>query len=781
MNDPIWGTIELRAWEVALLDTPLLQRLRGVRQLGLAQYVFPGAAHDRLEHTCGVLGAVEAMIQALSRQIERANRSSPISPLPEITVEQHTALRLAALLHDIGHGPFSHAIELLLAHSRDTPDLKTWRTGIVAMQRLLKTTYQLNKPPSTSESLAVAMIATRAMGGVLGHPNLPFPRPSVSELQHQIMAGVVGAIDGPGASHLTRIISSQIDGDKLDYLARDAHHTGLEIGFDTDRLLAKLEVLWVTRENTDPSLGSLRVRADHSPGGHYLEIGIAASGFGSFEQMLIGRTFLYDRLYHHHKVRAADAMAQRLVLAAEAERQEQFRLEELFIPVSDDTMIRLLGGEVTMGTIHITGQAAGRLAHGILARELYHRAFAFRGRLIVCPEGLTESAKEGLRRAKWSSVTKTLDKLEGRLALERAIFDIAKQIVVALRENGVTTAEVEQAESTLNLGGAEQVIVDLSEQKADAIRTLARYPDGTLRVPEFSFNPVKWADAYELQKRTGYVFCPRDVVPIVAIAAKLVFLERFGIVMSREADAYIKARSDLPAEWRSALQNSGLMDDAAFSHLDRETYTLIRIEEKHIPAPAAWLEDDPDFAVRIAAQLNGCLPSGLVDADLKALEETFSGLFAFIDGWHAGPSISSQVENEADLQGRLRTFLVGRGLKVVEGASQSGGKYDLFVQDRILLENKFTGQEANPETWAAGAATQGRRYAVALSSRIIFIPLAYIPTAGAVPAKPKSFAVRPISPLDNRRAEIRMLIPYGAPSPSRESPYSAYPAEPLLS
>jgi HD superfamily phosphohydrolase len=114
INDPIWGTIELAPWEVALLDTALLQRMRGVRQLGLAQLVFPGAGHDRLEHILGVVGAVEECVQSLSRQIDRWNRDHKTVQLPPIRSEDRYALRLAALLHDIGHGPFSHAIEPVL-------------------------------------------------------------------------------------------------------------------------------------------------------------------------------------------------------------------------------------------------------------------------------------------------------------------------------------------------------------------------------------------------------------------------------------------------------------------------------------------------------------------------------------------------------------------------------------------------------------------------------------------------------------------------------------------
>ena len=114
VNDPIWGTIELLPWEVALLDTPLLQRMRGVRQLGLAHLVFPGACHGRLEHILGVVGAIEETSRTLMRQIERWNRNNKQQTIPTISEGDLRMVRLAGLLHDIGHGPFSHALEPVL-------------------------------------------------------------------------------------------------------------------------------------------------------------------------------------------------------------------------------------------------------------------------------------------------------------------------------------------------------------------------------------------------------------------------------------------------------------------------------------------------------------------------------------------------------------------------------------------------------------------------------------------------------------------------------------------
>jgi HD superfamily phosphohydrolase len=401
INDPIWGTIELLPWEVALLDTPLLQRMRGVRQLGLAQLVFPSASYDRLEHTIGVVGPVEETVRALSRQIDRWNRNNKINPLPTIGDEDRYALRLAALFHDIGHGPFSHALEPVLevgspleTNGGETTTGPNWRRDLKSVQNELKSTYTLNSTPAVSEAIAVMMVLSDPLTRVLASDRLfTERRRAAEELQEVILAAIIGGVEGPGASHLAALISSQIDADKLDYLARDAHHAGLEIGFDTDRLLAKLEVLRVRPDNIDASAAELRDRAARSPDNVYQQIGIAASGFGSFEQMLIGRTFLYDRLYHHHKVRAAEAMAQRLMLVAERERGKRFDLGEIFLSVGDDTLLRVFSGEVTHPKITLVAGQAQALARSILDRELLHRAFAFRGRFVASPPGLsTETA-----------------------------------------------------------------------------------------------------------------------------------------------------------------------------------------------------------------------------------------------------------------------------------------------------------------------------------------------------------------------------------------------------
>lgn len=774
VNDPVWGMIELLPWEVALLDTPLIQRMRGVRQLGLAQLVFPGANHGRLEHLIGVIGAAEEVLRSLRRQIERWNRSSsPQLPLPHITDAQGYAIRMAALLHDIGHGPFSHAIEPVLASESplgtSTTELDySWRLELKEAGRALKEIYGLDDDPAVSEVIAVFFVLAPAMWEVFASDKVMTDRQLTADaFQEKVAAAIVGAIKGPGGDHLNAIISSQIDADRLDYLARDAHHAGLEIGFDTARLLSRLEVLRVREDKLASGAVELRSRAANSTDQMFYQIGISAAGFGSFEQMLIGRTFLYDRLYHHHKVRAAEAMAQRLLLVAERDRNKRFDLKEIFLDVEDDTYLRIFAGDVTHGSLAINSVPARALASSILNRRLLNRAFAFRGRFISVATGQSDKEAEANRKTLWLRIVDDLENLEGRYQVGVAIHDAAIACCEAIKTAGVDIESMQRYAARLAEIGPEQIIVDLPDNKAGAIRILARYPDGMLRVPEFSFNPHKWSEAYELQKRTGYVFCPRDVAKIIGLAAKIVFLSRYGATMGKEADGYIKA-DDAPTSWLQPLIEGGVIDDLAAQFLTHKRQSLVAIRAADLKIPAEWTGEDPDFDVRLAEEIQAALQAGLTADHLEILGRTLASLFAFVDAWFSGGQISADLPSEAALQQKLKDAFIYRDQKVAEGSEMSGGESDLIVDDAVVVENKWaSGQPSDP---FPSAGMQGRRYAIGINSQIVVVVGAVKVGASQVPSKPSTISVQKITSMDKNRVEIRFLLPYGAPVPSKEKP-----------
>ena len=675
------------------------------------------------------------------------------------------------MLHDIGHGPFSHALEPVL--ETESPlggslEASTWRGELKRAREALNETFELNKIPSTSETIAVAMVLSKSMHKVLSSDKIVTERGLEGRaLQAAIAASIIGAVSGPGASHLCSLISSQIDADRLDYLTRDAHHAGLQIGFDTDRLLAKLEVLRVREENLDPGAIDLQERAAASPEGTFLQVGIAASGFGSFEQMLIGRTFLYDRLYHHHKVRAAEAMAQRSILVAERDRGSRFSLSEIFIGVDDETLLRIFSGEVTHAQLRVSSPAAAGLATGILDRDLLHRAYAFRGRFISMPPGMKPDAAEQTQNMLWGRIAKQLDNLGARYKLGQEIYELARACASEIGKGGIDTADMDRYGSSLDDIGPEQIIVDLTNSKTETIGILARYPNGAIRVPEFSFNPQKWADAYDLQKRTGYVFCPREVAPIIGLASKIVFLEQFGVQMSEPADGYIKAKAAEPS-WLPPLVAAGLIDDEVAELLTRRRFSLLSVKAEDLHVPAGWIRDDLDLATRLSVQLGRHLRGGLTAEHLKSLGRVLGALFAFVDTWFRSKRVSQDLADEGELQRSLREALEYQGLSVVEKAAASGGELDLFVEDAITVENKFYAKPSRPERLAAAAGMQGRRYAVALDSQIVIVVLGHRVHPSQMLNKPSTVSVRPISCLDANRVEIRFSLPYGADVPSAE-------------
>jgi len=182
IRDPLWNNIRLEPQALAVLDTPAVQRLRYVRQLGHAFLVYPGATHTRFEHA---LGAYH-----LARRV--------VAELGDADSEEGLALRLAALLHDIGHYPFSHALE---------------EAGL-----------------PHHETLAARHLGSGALAAALDNLGIPTER-------------LLALIQGTSAARLAGLVSGSIDVDKLDYLSRDAMMCGVPYGvIDVDRLLTSLTV-----------------------------------------------------------------------------------------------------------------------------------------------------------------------------------------------------------------------------------------------------------------------------------------------------------------------------------------------------------------------------------------------------------------------------------------------------------------------------------------------------------------------------------------------------------
>ena len=249
IRDPLWDNIRLEPAAAAAMDTPAVQRLRYVRQLGHAFLVYPGATHSRFEHA---LGAYHLTRRALATLEERGD----LATVPE---EERLAVRLAALLHDIGHYPFSHALEEAGFPSHEALGVR--RLGEGELGALL-----------------------RSIGG------------------DAFIARIAGIIQGDHVSPLGGLISGSLDLDKIDYLSRDARQCGVPYGtVDVDRLLASLCLV------TD--------------GEGHRAVGVHEKGVSALESLLFAKYQMYRNVYWHHAVRSATCMFKRAVRTAVASGQ----------------------------------------------------------------------------------------------------------------------------------------------------------------------------------------------------------------------------------------------------------------------------------------------------------------------------------------------------------------------------------------------------------------------------------------------------------------------------
>jgi HD superfamily phosphohydrolase len=242
IRDPLWNNIRLDPLTFELIDTPAFQRLRYVRQLGLAFLVYPGATHSRFEHALGTYHLARRTLTLFEEQPD----------FSDLARDDCQLVRVAALLHDIGHYPFSHALEEIGALDH--------------------------------EEVARPLICGGEVADVLRR-----------ELGADAPERIVALIRGTSGSPLQGLISGSIDLDKLDYLRRDAFMCGVSYGeIDVDRLINALSLV------RDPDTNALAV-------------GMVEKGLSALESLLFAKYQMYRNVYWHHAARSATAMYKRLV------------------------------------------------------------------------------------------------------------------------------------------------------------------------------------------------------------------------------------------------------------------------------------------------------------------------------------------------------------------------------------------------------------------------------------------------------------------------------------
>lgn len=264
LRDPVHGLVAFESAEeslvVELLDSAEVQRLRRVRQLGLSSLSYPGGDHTRFSHA---IGAAFVMTRLL-RRLRSIHDELPF--WQRVTTERAREALAAALLHDVGHGPYSHLFEELLPSG---PRHEDWTTRI-----LLDSGTEVNRILTRTDPALPARVAELVRG------------------RHEL-------------TFMARAVSGMFDVDRCDYLLRDAHFTGVGYGrFDLDWLLRSLRFGLSSSANTAANAAANTAPALAIDG---------ARGLPAIESFILARLFMFQQVYFHKASRASDFLLSRIV------------------------------------------------------------------------------------------------------------------------------------------------------------------------------------------------------------------------------------------------------------------------------------------------------------------------------------------------------------------------------------------------------------------------------------------------------------------------------------
>jgi HD superfamily phosphohydrolase len=220
--DVMYGFIPITEWEEQIINSPFFQRLRWIKQLGFANYVFPGAEHNRFAHVIGVMHSMHQMVQSLGIGVPDDELFNPRSRSEAALL--HKSLRIAALLHDLGTFPFSHSVEhAYMRHGNPRAERKSKGGKTKAAKEL----------SNNHEHLGAFIIKnTRYKGGIT----------AILE-QYGLDELMISKIIKGDSPYLiaNQLMHSDLDADRMDYLLRDSHYTGMKYGqFDRHYIMANL-------------------------------------------------------------------------------------------------------------------------------------------------------------------------------------------------------------------------------------------------------------------------------------------------------------------------------------------------------------------------------------------------------------------------------------------------------------------------------------------------------------------------------------------------------------
>ncbi len=536
--DAVWGPVEFNSAEIAILDSPLLQRLRRIKQLGLASYVYCDADYSRFSHTIGVFYLAERMADIISKK-----RKSERFNFVQIA-------KLAALFHDTGHMYFSHVSEYFFLEYESFSRYEEVKAAISKFKEAIDKNLALHEmisviivqSPETRKLLN--KIATWMDGINIRNDD------DLDDLVEYISCMIVGVANDEEMLPYYQIINGSVDADKCDYLSRDSHATNVPVAVDIERLVHKLTV----EEDTVHGQPDLLWNGNKSTKVYYLPA-IKESAEEAFNQLLMARTIMFKSVYYHQKVRTAEVM-----------------LRNIFSDLNQ------IGVKETQDFYHI-----------LMTTDDFFSVHCYE-LLKKVPEGESEEDKKNseIYNSKLKSITNRLDELINRCLLKRSCA-ISNETIIAdkrcwykfesevLKLNHreiLQNLESEVQKEYLNicqvLGIKNEkppvcLLVEYPKYSPDhsKLDTRISYGNGQSQRASEVFQSETWMGSKDSRHKECYLVTDGQNREVAFLALQKVLYEKYHVILTERASIYSKVsykeiRKRQEGLWRKNYYNKAM-------------------------------------------------------------------------------------------------------------------------------------------------------------------------------------------------------------------------------
>ena len=385
VNDALWGTISFTKLEVALLDSPLLQRLRFIRQRGAAHWVYPGAVHTRFEHLLGSMHLVQLMAVALNQAPKLV---PPEGTPPPISTPMVQVLRLAMMLREaaqmafsqVSEGAFSDSSALATISKDFSEDLRA-QVEVpgedVSFTQIIG--YYLAKSPAIKQFLEVVLVREGAPSMQLENP----PAKNIEKVVRCVSLAITSRQMDDQLPLVHELVSGPFDAERIDALMRDARFAGLPTLLDEQRILQKLAVKKMRLAEMPPAI---LTAMSGDPGDDAWLFGVNGSAAGVLDELQLAHMLATAKVYQHSKVLAVEQML-RSAIGTLIETAGAAAVLRMLFSLSDDAVLGLrkadlakaLGVDVSPdeGQAKRAIRGASEILAALRERRLWVRAFQF--------------------------------------------------------------------------------------------------------------------------------------------------------------------------------------------------------------------------------------------------------------------------------------------------------------------------------------------------------------------------------------------------------------------